>query len=70
LETEKVQLKFFYKVVALPILLYGSEYFAVKTSDLNRMTISQVLCQLKGCTRLDHIRNELNWERTENTTGT
>lgn len=30
------------------------------------MTVSQTLCQLKGCTRLDHIRNELNWERTEN----
>jgi hypothetical protein len=59
-----------YKVAALPTLLYGSESLAVETSDINRMTISQTHCQLKGCTRLDHIRNELNWERTENTTST
>jgi hypothetical protein len=50
----------FYKIMALPVLLYGSETSAIKTKDMSKIQATEIryLRSVKGCTKLDHIKNE------------
>lgn len=50
----------FYKVVAAPVLLYGSETWTTTAKDESRIQASEMkfLRQVKGCTRRDRIRND------------
>ena len=51
----------FYKVVARPSLLYGSETWVTTTRDMTRLEAAEMrfLRCVKGCTRLDKIRSEV-----------
>jgi hypothetical protein len=51
----------FYKVVARPTLLYGSETWVTTTRDMTGLeaTETRFLRSVKGNTRLDKIRNEV-----------
>jgi hypothetical protein len=53
------QLKF-YKPMAVPVLMYGSEVWTIKKKDISRIQSAEMkfLRPVKGCTRMDHIRNE------------
>jgi hypothetical protein len=53
------QLKF-YKTMAIPSLLYGSEGWILGCKDESSKQSAEMkfLRAVKGCTRLDHIRNE------------
>jgi hypothetical protein len=46
--------------MAVPVLLYDSETWAPRKRDWNRIQAAEMkyLRTVKGCTRLDHIRNE------------
>jgi hypothetical protein len=46
--------------MAVPLLLYGSETWTPRKRDRNRFQAAEMkyLRTLKGCTRLDQIRNE------------
>jgi hypothetical protein len=59
-KTRKTTQMKFYKVMALPVLLYGSETWAIKTKDMNKIQATEMryLRSVKGCTKLDHIKNE------------
>jgi hypothetical protein len=50
----------FYKIIAVPVLLYGSETWTLRKRDWNRIqaTEKKYLRTVKGCTRLNQIRNE------------
>jgi hypothetical protein len=50
----------FYKIMAVPVLLYGSETWTPRKTDWNRIQAAEIkyLRTVKGCTRLDQIRNE------------
>jgi hypothetical protein len=49
-----------YKTMAVPVLLYGSEMWILRKRDWNRIQAAEMkyLRTIKGCTRLDQIRNE------------
>ena len=49
----------FYKVVARPALLYGSETWMITKRDMTRLEATEMhfLRSVKGYTRLDKIRN-------------
>ena len=51
----------FYKVVARPTLLYGSETWVTTKRDVTRLEASEMrfLWSIKGYTRLDKIRREI-----------
>ena len=51
----------FYKVVARPSLLYGSETWVTMTQDITRLEAADMrfLRSVKGYTRLDKIRSEV-----------
>jgi hypothetical protein len=51
----------FYKVVARPTLLYGSEKWVTTKRDMNRLEPAEMrfLRSVKGYTRLDKIRSEV-----------
>ena len=51
----------FYKVVARPTLLYGSETWVNTTRDMTRLDAAEMLFlgSVKGYTRLDKIRSEV-----------
>ena len=51
----------FYKVVASPSLLYGSETWVNTTRDMTRLEAAEMrfLRSVKGYTRLDRIRSEV-----------
>jgi len=51
----------FYKVVARPTLLYGSETWVTTTRDMTRLEAAEMSClrSVKGYTRLDKIRSEV-----------
>jgi hypothetical protein len=51
----------FYKVVARPTLLYGSERWVTTTQDMTCLEAAEMhfLRSVKGCTRLDKIRSEV-----------
>ena len=51
----------FYKVVARPTLLYGSETWVTTTRDITRLEAAEMrfLRSVKGYTRLDKIRSEV-----------
>jgi hypothetical protein len=53
------QLKF-YKTMAVPFLIYGSEAWKIKKKDTSRIQSAEIkfLRSVKGCTRMVHIRNE------------
>jgi hypothetical protein len=53
------QLKF-YKTMPVPVLMYGSEAWVIKKNDTSRIQSAEMklLRSVKGCTRMDHIRNE------------
>jgi hypothetical protein len=55
----ETQIKF-YKVVARPSLLYGSETWVTTKRDMNRLEAAEMrfLRSVTGYTRLDKIRNE------------
>jgi hypothetical protein len=46
----------FYKMMALPLMFYGSEGWTVKKEDKTR--IRSFLQSVRGCTIMDTIRNE------------
>jgi hypothetical protein len=50
----------FYRIMAVPVLLYGSETWIPRKRDWNMIQAAEIkyLRTVKGCTRLDHIRNE------------
>jgi hypothetical protein len=50
----------FYKIIAVPVLLCGSETWAPRKRDWNIIQGAEkkYLRKVKGCTRLDQIRNE------------
>jgi hypothetical protein len=50
----------FFSVVAVPVLLYGSETWTLRKRDWNRIQAAEMKClrTVKGCTGLDKIRNE------------
>jgi hypothetical protein len=54
------QLKF-YKVVARPVLLYGSETWVTTKRDMTHLKVAEMcfLSSVKGYTRLDKIRSEI-----------
>ena len=54
------QLKF-YKVIARPALVYGSEIWVTTTGDMTRLEAAEMhlLRSVKGYTRLDKIRSEV-----------
>ena len=56
----ETQMKF-YKVVARPTLLYGSETWVTTTRDMTRLEAAEMrfLRSVKGYTRLDKIRSEV-----------
>ncbi|KAJ4434804.1 hypothetical protein ANN_23375 [Periplaneta americana] len=49
----------FYKTIAVPVLLYGSESWVTNKRSLSRIQSVEMnfLRRTKGCTKLDHIRN-------------
>ena len=51
----------FYKVVARPLLLYGSETWVTTKRDMTRLEAAEMrfLRSVTGCTRLDKIRSEV-----------
>ena len=51
----------FYKVVARPTLLYGSETWVTTTRDMTRLEAAEMrfLRSVKGYTRLNKIRSEV-----------
>ena len=51
----------FYKVVAKPTLLYGSETWVTTKRDMTRLEAAEMcfLISVRGCTRLDKIRSEV-----------
>jgi hypothetical protein len=51
----------FYKVIARPTLLYGSETRTTVKRDVNRLEAAEMrfLRSVKGYTRLDKIRSEV-----------
>jgi hypothetical protein len=51
----------FYKVIAGPTLLYGSETWTTTKRDVNRLEAAEMcfLRSVKGYTRLDKIRSEV-----------
>jgi hypothetical protein len=46
--------------MAVPVLIYGSEAWAIKKKDITRIQSEEMkfLRSVKGCTRMDNIRNE------------
>lgn len=50
-----------YKVLARPVLMYGSEAWTVRNSDVQRLTTAEMrfLRRTAGYSLLDHKRNEL-----------
>jgi hypothetical protein len=50
----------FYKIMSVPVLLYGSERWTPRKRDWNRIqsTEMEYLRTVKGCTRSDQIRYE------------
>jgi len=56
---KETQLKF-YKVMATPVLLYGSETWTMGRQDLSRIQAAEMkhLRSIKGCRIIDKIRNE------------
>jgi hypothetical protein len=50
----------FYKIMAVLVLLYGSETWTPRKRDWNRIQAAEMkyLRTVKGCSRLDQIRNE------------
>jgi hypothetical protein len=54
-----IQMKF-YEVMALRVLLYGSETWTIKTKDMSKIQATEMryLRSVKGCTKLDHTKNE------------
>jgi len=56
----------FYKVVARPTLIYGSETLVTTTRDMTHLEAAEMrfLRSVKGYTRLDKIRSEIHEKRT------
>jgi hypothetical protein len=50
----------FYNIMAVPVLLYGSETWTPRKRNWNRIQAAEMkyLITVKGCTRLDQIKNE------------
>jgi hypothetical protein len=50
----------FYKVIALPALLYGSEVWITNKKQQNLITAVEMrlLRFVKGCSRIDRLQNE------------
>jgi hypothetical protein len=48
-----------YKIMAVPVLLYGSETWAPRKRDWNRIQAAEVKYLRTVKDRLDQIRNEL-----------
>jgi hypothetical protein len=56
-KTRKTTQTKFYKVMALPVQLYGSEAWTIKTKDTSKIQATEMR-SVKGCTKPDHIKNE------------
>jgi hypothetical protein len=50
----------FYNIIAVPVILYGSETWTLRKRDWNRIQAAEMkyLRTVKGCASLDQIRNE------------
>jgi hypothetical protein len=48
-----------YKTTTVPVLMYGREAWTIKKKDISRIQSAEMkfLRSVKGCTRIDHIRN-------------
>jgi hypothetical protein len=59
-KTRKVTNLKFYKIIAVPVLLYGGETRTLRKREWNRIQAAEMKClrTVKGCTRLDQVRNE------------
>jgi hypothetical protein len=59
-ETRKERNLKFYKIMAVPVLLYGSETWTLRKRGWNRIQTAEMkyLRTVKGGIRLDEIRNE------------
>jgi hypothetical protein len=57
----------FYKIVARPTLLYGSETWVTTKRDVTRLEAAEMrfLRSVNGYTRLDKIRSEVIWKELE-----
>ena len=57
----------FYKFVARPALLYGSETWVITKRDMTRLEAAEMRClrSVKGYGRLDKIRNEATRKELE-----
>jgi len=49
----------FYKVLARPTLLYGSETWVTTKRDMTHLEVADFLRSVAECTRLDKIRSEI-----------
>jgi hypothetical protein len=49
-----------YFIMAVPVLLYGSEAWTVTSRDESRLQAAEIRClrAVKGCTRQSHLKNE------------
>ena len=56
----------FYKTMAVPVLLYGSESWITKQRDKSNIQSAELrfLRRVKGCTRKDRKTNEDMWEES------
>jgi hypothetical protein len=45
--------------MAVPVLMYGNEAWAIKKKDISRIQSAEIkfLRSAEGCIRMDHIRN-------------
>jgi hypothetical protein len=52
----------FYKTMAIPVLMYGSEIWVPTKKVQTRIQSTKMnfLRKTKGCTKLDHITNDKN----------
>jgi hypothetical protein len=52
----------FYKTIAVPILIYGSEAWVVSKSEESKIQSSEILFlrSVKGCSGIDRIKNDID----------
>lgn len=57
--TKETKMKF-YKIMATPVLMFGSESWVVRERDKGKIQTAEMrfLRGVKGCTKRDHLRNE------------
>ena len=53
--------KFFYEKVIVPTVMYGSESWAMKVMERQKLNVFEMKClrSMTGVSRLDEVRNEV-----------